>query len=327
MLHVPVRQQQSASVRSQLYRCLYHARRPYTRQGLARHCGISMPTLYQNLSELMDEGLIQESGTAGSTGGRKAQRLAMVPDARFAVGISVTERRLRLVAVDLKLGELAYRELPCQVSGLTEGPEALPRALEEFLDDSGLQRQRLLGVGITVPGIVTAECDAVIYAPTLRMRNMPLTELLERIPYPAYVDNDASCSGFAEWYIRGGPRNMAYLSLENGVGGMLMLGGVPYEGDHRRGGEFGHICVEPGGLPCSCGQRGCLEAYCSARRISNELGLTLEEFFQRVEAHDLTCETLWYDVLRHLARAISNIHTAMDRSVVLGGWVSEYTPP
>lgn len=328
MLHIPTRQQ-NGSVRNRIYRCLYEAERPCTRQALARKCQISMPTLYQNLSELMEEGLVCDSGAARSTGGRKAMRLDIAAEARFAVGVSITAELIRLAAVDLRLRELAYREIPCEGKAaqvLTE-PGQLAAALEQFLDENGLSQEKLLGVGITVPAIVAPTCDRVIFAPTLHIKDVSLTERMGEIPYPAYVDNDACCSGFAEWYIRHDLKDMAYLSLESGVGGVLILGGVSFDGDHRRSREFGHICIEPGGLRCNCGQRGCLEAYCSARRVTDELGLTLEEFFGRVEAHDPACETLWYDMLRHLAIGISNIHTAIDCDVVLGGWVSEYLPP
>ena len=101
---------------------------------------------------------------------------------------------------------------------------------------------------------------------------------------------------------------MAYLFLENGVGGAAFLGGTPYEGLNGRSGEFGHMCIEPDGLKCRCGKRGCLEAYCSTSRISNDLGITLDTFFEELENKNAEYEKLWEDVLRHLAVGINNIH-------------------
>ena len=93
-------QARHGSVRSRIYRTLYDARDFVSRQSLAQSCGISMPTLYLNLNELMDEGLVCYSGEDRSTGGRRAQGLDIVPDARVSVGISVTEHHLRFVAAD-----------------------------------------------------------------------------------------------------------------------------------------------------------------------------------------------------------------------------------
>ena len=106
-----------------------------------------------------------------------------------------------------------------------------------------------------------------------------------------------------------------------------MVGGSPYIGDHSRSGEFGHICVEPGGLRCSCGKLGCLEPYCSPLRIEKNLGISTEEFFQGVAAHEPEYETLLYDMLRHLAVAVNSIRMTLDCDVVLGGFFSEYLTP
>ena len=72
-------------------------------------------------------------------------------------------------------------------------------------------------------------------AATLHLNDAPLDGLVEGIPYPVYVENDASSSGYAEWYVRGKPQNMAYLSLEGGVGGAVLIGGLPYGGNNIGG--------------------------------------------------------------------------------------------
>ena len=315
-------------VRSRIYRTLYESSGFCSRQTLAQACAVSMPTIYQSLNELMDEGLVRFSGEGRSTGGRKARGLDIVPDARIAVGMAVTEDQLRLVAVDLRLQELAYRKLPFDLVGSPETrTAALPGIVDSFLSDAGLDRQRVLGVGITIPGILTPDHTSIFFAPTLGLRDVPLRELTKDIPYPVRVDNDGSASGHAECFLRGGRQNLAYLSLENGVGGAVLMTGQPYEGDHARSGEFGHICVEPGGLLCSCGKRGCLEAYCSARRVEESFGVDVESFFRGVEAHDPDYENLLYDMLRHLATAVNAIRMTLDCDVVLGGFFSEYLQP
>ena len=80
----PIARQAPVSVRSKIYHTLYDAQEFCSKQVLAVKCGISMPTLYQNLNELMEEGLVQYSGEEKSTGGRKAQGLDIIPDARLA---------------------------------------------------------------------------------------------------------------------------------------------------------------------------------------------------------------------------------------------------
>lgn len=328
MTKSPGNQQVQPSIRSRIYRALYDSREFCSRQDLARRCGVSMPTLYQNLKELMDEGLVRYSGEDVFTGGRRAQGLDIVPGARFSVGISVNEKALRLVAADLRLQELAYRSVPFDVRGcLEKNSPNVAAYLEEFLDQFLLDRSRLLGVCVTVPGLVSEDRSTLSFAPTLGIRDLPMGKLLGRIPYPVNVDNDGSASGHAECFMRGSSGTMAYLSLENGVGGAVLINGVPYAGDHGRSGEFGHICVEPGGLRCACGKLGCLEPYCSPQRIESSLGVSTETFFRGVEEHNPEYEALLYDMLRHLAVAVNSIRMALDCDVVLGGFLSEYLVP
>lgn len=315
--------------RSSIYRHLYNTRGFCSRQSLARDLGLSLPTVYQNLSELMEAGLVRDSGEQQSTGGRRASGLSIVPDARVAVGVSVTETCLRFVAADLRLQELAYEKADIPPgAAFPEIWELLARRLEAFLDGHQIDRSRLLGVGVALPGILAPEDASLSYAPTLNLKGTAsLKELTRAIPYPTYLENDGTSGGYAEWFQRSGQQSMAYLSLENGVGGAILFNGVPYLGDHRRSGEFGHMCVEPGGLLCKCGRQGCLEAYCSARRISSDLGITLEEFFAGVESRSAEYVLRWENFLRHLAIGINNIRMVLDCDVVLGGFLTEYISP
>ena len=316
------------SVRASIYHILYESQNTFTRQMLAERIGVSMPTLYQNLNDLMEKGLIYDSGEEQSTGGRKARSMDIVPDARFSIGISVSENSLRLVAANLRLQELAYRKVPFDVRACLDGTAPKIAAhLEDFLKDLPVDRDRILGVGVTVPGLVSEDHQILSFAPTLNLSEIPLRELLGEVPFPVYVDNDGSASGHAECFVRRTSWNMAYLSLEEGVGGAVLIGGSPYAGDHNRSGEFGHICVEPGGLPCSCGKLGCLEPYCSPLRIEKTLGISTEEFFEGVAQHRPEYESLLYDMLRHLAVAVNSIRMTLDCDVVLGGYFSEYLEP
>ncbi len=328
MLHIPDIRPKSDSARSRIYRYLYENKGFCSRQILANQCRISLPTLYQNLSGLMEEGLVRYSGEEQITGGRKAQGLEIAADARFAIGVSDLGKSLRIVAADLRLNELAYQEIPLKGTFLLqENAREFRDAVRTFLDEQQLDRSRLLGIGITIPGILTPECDRIVMAPTLNLSDIPLGFLTSETSVPVYLQNDASSSGFAEWFTRKGSKNMAYLSLENGVGGAVLLEGSPYEGSNSRSGEFGHICIEPGGLPCSCGRYGCLEAYCTARRITEGLGVSLDKFFAGVDRHVPEYETLWFDMMRHLAIGINTIRMTLDCDIVIGGLLSEYLEP
>ena len=327
MLQSEGKGREALGARSRIYRFLYDSKEFCSKQVLASSCGVSMPTLYQNLGDLMEDGLVRYTGENQFTGGRRAQGLDIMPDARISIGVSVTEHNLRIVAADLRLRELAYRTMPAELLSRAPDAASFARIIEDFIDEFSLDRKRLLGVGIAIPGLLTADHTRLLVAPTLDQRDIPLDDLIRALPYPVRAENDGSASGHAECFVRGGRRNMAYLSLENGVGGAVLMNGELYAGDNSRSGEFGHICVEPGGLPCSCGKSGCLEASCSALRIEERFGVSLEDFFRGVQAHRPEYEALLYDMLRHLAVAINSIRMALDCDIVLGGFLSEYLHP
>jgi len=316
--------------RRRVLRYIYDSEQPVTKQEIAGDLSLSLPTVTGNLDELLEEGLVSCSGTQESTGGRKPRTYALEPRARVAVGITVQRDEVRLLAIDMRVQELGCREVPLSYSHTAEYYEKLSLCLEELLDDFHLERNRLLGVGIALPAVMSPDSRVITAGPTLRLKDTSLADLTASIPYPAHVENDATSGGHAEAFAHSGSRNMAYLSWENGVGGAVVLGGRPYLGDNRRSGEFGHICVEPGGLRCACGRNGCLEAYCSPRRIREAFGLSPEEFFRRLEEDGPgrgAYAALWDNMLRHLAVGVCNLRMTLDCDVVIGGLMSEFLEP
>lgn len=314
--------------RNSMYRYFYEADGPRSKPEIARDLALSMPTVHQNMAELMELGYIRAGGMQSSNGGRRAVGYTINPAARFSIGVSVTSNHIRFFAADLRLEKLAYKELGFHLLTSFSGcAQKISEELELFLDENHLDREHLLGVGIAFPGVIDGARGRIVLAPTLQLKNIGLQEIDALISYPTYADNDGNCGGFAEWFMLHDSRNIAYLSLEDGVGGAVMLNGAPYSGSNGRSGEFGHICVERGGRACHCGQHGCLEAYCSARRLSEEQGVTLAQFFAQLAAQDAHCSALWEDFLDHLAAGIHAIRMTLDCDVVVGGFVAQYLPP
>lgn len=310
--------------RNRVFRAIYRAPQGVTKQELANALSMSQPTLIQNLKELTELGLVDGSAVGDSSGGRKPRLLTADPRARWAVGVEISSRHLRLVAVDLRLEELRFRTVDRPFRAGEEYARFLARTVEDFIAGTGLDRKNCLGVGVTVPGIVEDGQKTVADAPTLGVRRMNGSDLVGAIPYPVCLVNDANAGGHAESWGRtdGGP--LAYLSLGRGVGGAVLLPGGAYLGATGRSGEFGHMCIHPGGAQCGCGRRGCLEAYCSTARLSDDLDMTLEEFFRGVDRGETELKRRWDAYLDDLSLGLSNIRAALDCPIVLGGKLSPY---
>ncbi len=310
--------------RNRVYRYLYSAADAITKQDLAYELSMSLPTLTQNLNELLSQGLIDYSGTADSTCGRKPRIISVVPGARYAIGMELTSGHIRIVAIDLLVHELAAQTITKAFAPNEEYARELQNLIEHFIVGNGLDPVRLLGVGITVPGIVDNRQEIISNAPTLRIKHLSTKILTDHIQYPVNLTNDATAGGFAEWWNRTDIGDMAYLSVGRGVGGAILIAGVPYLGHFSRSGEFGHMCIHPEGLKCNCGRQGCLEAYCSTSKISDDLGITLEQFFLRVDGGNQKYNQLWDSYLDNLSIGIRNINSILDCGVVLGGKLSQF---
>lgn len=311
--------------RSSVYQYLYNASSPRSKLDISKDLNLSLPTVYQNVDELLEAGYIEYCGAQQSSGGRPAMQLRAVDEVCFAIGIYITPNEIHFSTTNLSRAEIAYRRvLNTKRFGTPEFHCFLAGELEKFIEGNFIPRDRLRGVGISFPGVVNSDETLLLYAPTLGVENIDLNNLRDAIPYPVHFENDATSGGFAEWYNSRERNSIAYLSLAEGVGGTILVNGALHAGNNNRSGEFGHICVEWNGKPCACGKRGCLEAYCSALRFKEELGINTEEFFLRLGEHDPRVGSLWNDYKRHLVIGIHNIRMALDCEVVLGGFVAEY---
>ncbi len=314
--------------RNSIYQYLFFSEGARSKLEIASDLSLSLPTVHQNLTELIEAGLVRRDGTYQSTGGRRAMRLTIAENAYFAVGVSITDAGLNFLAVNLRMQEIAHKKTQkLTMNEVDDVGRLLADELELFLDEFGLSRSKLLGVGITLPGVLDIEKCVISLSPTLHLKNISLNNITAYLKYPSYVSNDANSAGYAEWFASPEQSNMAYLFLESGVGGAVLLNGAPYFGINQRSGEFGHMCVEPNGRQCKCGKFGCLEAYVSTGRISVDLGITVEQFFEGLHNQNTEYEAIWKDVLIHLAIGLNNIRMSLDCDIVIGGQLTQFIDP
>ena len=141
---------------------------------------------------------------------------------------------------------------------------------QEALERAGLTLENLAGVGVGIPGVADMDTGRVIFCTNLGWRNVPLREIFRRfMDKPVLMDNDATVAALAESVagVSAGSSSSVFVTLGTGVGGGVILGGKVWRGAHGVGTEIGHMILEMDGVPCTCGNRGCLERYCSATAI------------------------------------------------------------
>lgn len=312
--------------RNKMYRFIYDSKNPVSKQQIATTLRYSLPTVHQNIAELLEAGLIEPGKILKSTGGRPAVGYQINSKLKYAVGIAVSSNHIRMLASDLKQNELAYKRVERRYRGGQYLGREISEELDLFLKEKKLDPVKLLGVGVTFPGLIDQETETITLSPTLNIRDISLKAIREAVPYQMYFENDSTSGGEAEWLslpMKERKRNFVYLFLENGIGGAIFIDGKPYEGQNKRSGEFGHMTVTPDGKLCNCGKRGCLEAYCSALRFTRDLGnISVDDFFDGLRDGNKEYNELWVDVLDHLAIGINNLRMVFDCDIILGGFVS-----
>ncbi len=231
--------------------------------------GLMPSTVHGAVARLAEDGLIVCRGMAASSGGRRADQYRLADNIGCVGSISIRLNHLEAGVFDLSLRPVAREEMPLAMGEL--GPETYTgqavQLLERCLTGAGIAREKLLGVGVTLPGPVDFATGVVLQmsgAP--RWQQFPVAQRLRQVlGCPVVVDKDvyAALDLLARTGEIRNPRSCAYLSICEGIGSALMINGQVYRGEHSLSGEIGHLTVRKDGIPCPCGNTGCLELYCS----------------------------------------------------------------
>lgn len=287
---------------------------------LAKELNLSMPTVLSNVRELTELGVISEVGELASTGGRKARSITIEKDCRYAAGVDITANHVCMVLINLR-GEVLRQER--SRIAFAPGMDYYNR-LSELIGNfwkSAEEKQKVLGIGFSLPGIIRTQDRMLVKSHALKLDNYSLKMIEQISPFPAHFENDANAAMLAEIPLQS--QNAVYLSLKNTLGGAICMNGRLYPGQNMKAGEFGHMVLVPGGKRCYCGKEGCADAYCAASVLTENGKITLEEFMERTDKEP-EARWRWEEYLDKLAILITNLRMAYDADIILGGDVGGY---
>lgn len=286
---------------------------------LAKKLDLSMPTVLTNVNELVERGIIEEVGILESTGGRKARSIGLRADFAYAVGIDITANHLGMVLVNLRGEVIKWERIRLTFAPDVTYCSQIGDHIRSFCRDT--EESRILGVGVSLPGIINKEEHLLVKSHALKLENYSLKVMESFLPYKAFFENDANAAMLAE-----NPKQLAnavYLSLNNTLGGAICMNGVLFTGRNQKAGEFGHMLLMPGGRRCYCGKAGCADAYCAASVLTEGNSRSLDAFMESV-GKDEKSDAMWQEYLENLAMLISNVRMAFDTDIILGGDVGGY---
>lgn len=250
----------------------------------------------------------------------------------LAVDVGGTTMKSALVDAEGRIQAVDRR-----ATGREESGEAVVERILAFVDELIAKARATQGadqiraIGLAVPGLVDEANGIAVEAANLAWNRVPLVRLVEeRTGLPATLGHDVRVAGLAEGRIgcAAGVNDYLFVALGTGIGADVVLSGTAYIGAHSVGGEFGHMVVDPDGPQCSCGRRGCVEAFASAGAIERmylaqrpDAGpVTARDVVDRAGEGDRTATQIWREAVAALALAIANYAVLLDpEMVVVGG--------
>lgn len=291
-----------------------------TKAELAKQLNLSMPTVLSNINELTEKGLVLEVGEMESTGGRKARKIALNEDYFFAIGVDITAHHMGMVLINLGGKVVKQKRVRFDFQSNIIYCRQLGEYIQEFYKNEVI-RDKVLGIGISLPGIVDTKERILIKSHALQVENYSLKMMEQFLPFSIHFENDANAAMLSENTKQLG--NAVYLSLSHTLGGAVCMDGNLFAGQNRKAGEFGHMILVPGGKPCYCGKYGCADAYCAASVLTKERNGSLDIFMELIGKEN-DVNQVWEEYLENLAVLISNIRMIFDTDIILGGDVGGY---
>ncbi len=310
--------------RSKVYQMIYE-KRSISKQDLAQELHMGLTTVTQNLKALEEDGWIHRTGYYESTGGRKAQAIEIVPNARTTIGVFILKRSILLVAVDLYSNVMQQKTVTETFSATETYYQFLGKEVMRFANHVESNPDKISGIGIAIQGILSPDRSKIQYGKLLQHTGLNTADLTRYIPYPCFTEHDSKAAAFAEIWNQPQLSDAVVFLLNKNLGSALVIHGEVHQGKSMHSGTIEHMCIVPNGTPCYCGGKGCLETYCSAESLQSQIhGNSFESFFQSVRENEPKSKAIWEMYLSKLAAAIQNVNTVIDSDVILSGFLVPY---
>lgn len=294
-----------------------------TQAEIARHLDLAPATVSNLVHHLVDQGIVEASGT----GGRRGLDVRIARSAGVVVGVDFGHSHVQVAVGDLAGRPLATRRRPLDHDhSHGEGMTLARVLLTEVLDTTGDSFRDVLAAGVGLPAPISA--DGRISAGSILPGWVGVDAAdaaSAALGLPTLVDNDANLGAVAEHREHPDVSTLAYLKVSSGVGCGLVLDGRPYRGGVATAGEVGHITLDETGPLCRCGSRGCLEAYAGGAGLVDQLsgrlpGVGVTDLVHLADSGDVGARRLLEDAGRALGQGSAMIANLLGpEMIVVGG--------
>ena len=293
-----------------------------SRASIAKELGLTKATVSAIVSDLIERGLVAETGSGDTASGRKPIMLRFVAEAGYVISVDLGVSVINVARTDL-LGE----NVSITTAETPESPEdtldVLEKLIDSQIDRAADSRYGLVGIAIGIHGAV--KDNKVLFTPYYKMDELDLQEMLtSRYKTNVYLENEANLSALGEGTFIHNCDMLVNISVHSGIGMGILFDQNIREGAEGNAGEIGHTIVEVDGRPCPCGNKGCLEQYVSERVLFAEFArkkgrkaVDPDEFFEMYAAKDKDAVETVDRFVKYMAVGVGNVINTLDPDIVV----------
>ncbi|ERI89154.1 ROK family protein [Bacteroides pyogenes F0041] len=313
---------------------------------LAREMDLSVPTVTKFISEMCEEGYINDYGKLETSGGRHPSLYGLNPESGYFIGVDIKQFSINIGLMNFK-GDIVELKMniPHKFENTPDALDILCKHVTSFIEKININPEKILNININISGRVNPESG---YSFSLfNFEERPLAEILtERIGHSVSIDNDTRAMTYGE-FLKGcvkGEKDIIFVNVSWGVGIGIIIDGKIYTGKSGFSGEFGHTNVFDNEIICHCGKKGCLETETSGSALHRILiervqkgensilseriamkdnPLTLDEIISAVNKEDVLCIEIIEEIGQKLGKQIAGLINIFNPElVVIGGTLS-----
>ena len=322
-----------------------------SRADVAKITGLTPASVTNITKMLIEDEYLVECKVGQSSGGRPPIMLELNPNARYVIGISIGVGMIDVVITNLSAEIILKKSIEINEERYDYDFvfKELVKLINEVIECSKIEKEKILGAGVALHGIVNARTGMSIYSPYYGWKEINIKEALENeLNLGVYVDNDVRAMALGEsWFgITKDISNFVTMNISNGIGAGIIINNKPYYGVDFSAGEIGHIVVEGDGDKCNCGNYGFLETVASNNKITKKAikliiqgtnsvlkelkadinQLTIEDISEAAKLEDELAISIIKEAARYIGIAITNLINILNpTSIVVVGEIFENT--
>lgn len=312
---------------------------------LSKEIDLSVPTVTKFISEMCEEGYINDYGKLETSGGRYPNLYGLNPESGYFIGVDLKQFAVNIGMINFK-GDMVESKMniPFKFENTPECLNKLCQTILAFIKKLNIDNEKILNINMNISGRVNPE-SGYSYS-IFNFEERPLAVILsEKLGYPVTIDNDTRAMTYGE-YLAGcvqGEKNVIFVNISWGLGIGIIIDGKIYTGKSGFAGEFGHVSIYDNEILCHCGKKGCLETETSGSamyrmlieqvergatsilsdKISKGERITLDNIIEAVNKEDILCIDIVEEVGQKLGKQIAGLINIFNpEMVIIGGTVS-----